>query len=215
MADRIRIAVAEGDLYEIEGLLRTYLEDGETPEGATQAMLHGLQDCGERFEKGVAFLPELTASGEAFKLGMRMLEPLMKGSPREHQGTVVLGTVRGDVHDIGKNLVGFMLESAGLRVIDLGVDVSEDRFASAVRDYSPDCLGLSALLTTTMLGMEQVIDTLKREGLRERLKVIVGGAPVSQRFGERIAADGYASDAPSAVRVVRAMLGKTRPGPAG
>jgi len=214
MSNEIRTAVSEGNLYDIVDLLRESLESGIAPSAAMQAMLQGLQDCGQRFEDGLAFLPELTASGEAFKAGMRVLEPLLKETPRESQGTVVLGTVRGDVHDIGKNLVGFMLESSGFQVIDLGVDVSPDQFAAAVRDCSPVCLGLSALLTTTMLGMEKVVETLGREGLREKVKVIVGGAPVSQRFAEKIGADGYASDAPSGVRMVQTLLNKTRPEPA-
>jgi 5-methyltetrahydrofolate--homocysteine methyltransferase len=169
-------------------------------------MLSGLEACGQRFEEGEYFLPELIMAGEAFKAGMRILEPLMSEKPRTYEGTVVLGTVRGDVHDIGKNLVGFMLESAGFRVIDLGVDVTTEGFANAVQEHAPDCLGMSALLTTTMLGMEEVIETLKKRGLREKVKVILGGAPVSKRYAEGIGADGYASDAASGVTRVRALI---------
>jgi 5-methyltetrahydrofolate--homocysteine methyltransferase len=125
---------------------------------------------------------------------------------RQSQGKVVLGTVRGDVHDIGKNLVGFMLSSAGFTVVDIGVDVSTEGFVQAVKEHQPQVLGMSALLTTTMLGMEDVIQELKRQGLRDKVKVLIGGGPVSKKYAEDIGADGYGNDAAQAVTPVRSLL---------
>jgi 5-methyltetrahydrofolate--homocysteine methyltransferase len=206
MIAEITDAVFEGNLYDIEELVQEQLARGAAPLDVLDAMMAGLQECGVKFEAGEYFLPELIKSGDAFKTGMAVLAPRLAQTPQKVQGTVVLGTVRGDVHDIGKNLVGFMLESAGFRVVDLGVDVSPEQFETAVRAHSPDVLGLSALLTTTMLGMGEVIERLERAGLREKVKVIIGGAPVSRRFAEEIGADAYASDASQGVREVKALL---------
>jgi 5-methyltetrahydrofolate--homocysteine methyltransferase len=125
---------------------------------------------------------------------------------RQSQGKVVLGTVRGDVHDIGKNLVGFMLSSAGFTVVDIGVDVSTEGFVQAAKEHQPQVLGMSALLTTTMLGMEDVIQELKRQGLRDKVKVLIGGGPVSKKYAEDIGADGYGNDAAQAVTLIRSLL---------
>jgi 5-methyltetrahydrofolate--homocysteine methyltransferase len=125
---------------------------------------------------------------------------------RQSQGKVLLGTVRGDVHDIGKNLVGFMLSSAGFTVVDIGVDVSTEGFVQAVKEHQPQVLGMSALLTTTMLGMEDVIQELKRQGLRDKVKVLIGGGPVSKKYAEDIGADGYGNDAAQAVTLIRSLL---------
>ena len=199
-------AILQGNLYDIKELVQKNLEAGASPQESLEAMLAGLDICGDRFERGEYFLPELMMAGETFRSGMEILAPKMRGTPRTYEGTVVLGTVSGDIHDIGKNLVGFMIESAGFRVIDLGVNISKEGFVNAVREHEPDCLGLSALLTTTMLEMETVIQTLENEGLRENVKVILGGAPVSRRFAESIGADGYASDAASGVRKIRELI---------
>jgi 5-methyltetrahydrofolate--homocysteine methyltransferase len=125
---------------------------------------------------------------------------------RQSQGKVLLGTVRGDVHDIGKNLVGFMLSSAGFTVVDIGVDVSTEGFVQAAKEHQPQVLGMSALLTTTMLGMEDVIQELKRQGLRDKVKVLIGGGPVSKKYAEDIGADGYGNDAAQAVTLIRSLL---------
>jgi 5-methyltetrahydrofolate--homocysteine methyltransferase len=139
---------------------------------------------------------------------MKVLEPHLGQSPLGQEGKVVLGTVAGDVHDIGKNLVGFLLKSSGFEVIDIGTDNSTERFVDAVRRHKPDVLGMSALLTTTMLGMGDVIKALASEGLREKTKVIIGGGPVSARFAAQIGADAYASDAVEGVRKVRELIGR-------
>jgi 5-methyltetrahydrofolate--homocysteine methyltransferase len=206
MNTAVEVAIAEGNVYDIEEMITSALAAGENPKDLLEAMMAGLRTCGDRFESGEYFLPELMGAGEAFTVGMKTLAPTLAPGDRTSQGTVVLGTVRGDVHDIGKNLVGFMLESAGFTVVNLGVDVSAEAFAQAVRDHEPQVLGLSGLLTTTMLGMEDVIKELKRQGLRDKVKVIIGGAPVSKKYAEQIGADGYGNDAAQAVKLVRSLL---------
>ena len=206
MNTAIAAAVAEGNVYDMEELVNSALTAGENPKDLLEAMMSGLKACGDRFESGEYFLPELMGAGEAFTVGMKVLTPELAPGDRTSQATVVLGTVRGDVHDIGKNLVGFMLESSGFTVVNLGVDVSAETFAQAVRDHEPQVLGLSGLLTTTMLGMEDVIEELKRQGLRDQVKVIIGGAPVSKKYAEQIGADGYGNDAAQAVNLVRSLL---------
>ena len=198
--------VEQGNVYDIEDLVRGALDAGENPKDLLEAMMAGLKACGDRFETGEYFLPELMGAGEAFKLGMALVAPRLASGDRQSQGTVVLGTVRGDVHDIGKSLVGFMLESSGFTVVDLGVDVPAETFAQAVRDHRPQVLGLSSLLTTTMLGMQDVLDELERQGLRGQVKVIIGGSPVSRLYAEQIGADGYGNDAAQAVKLVRSLL---------
>jgi 5-methyltetrahydrofolate--homocysteine methyltransferase len=206
MNTAIAASIAEGNVYDIEDMVNGALAAGDNPRDILESMMAGLKTCGDRFESGQYFLPELMGAGEAFTVGMKILAPALAPGDRTSQGTVVLGTVRGDVHDIGKNLVGFMLESAGFTVVNLGVDVSAEDFTRAVRDHKPQVLGMSGLLTTTMLGMEDVIEELKRQGLRDQVKVIVGGAPVSKKYAEQIGADGYGNDAAQAVRLVRSLL---------
>ncbi|NLZ32882.1 MAG: cobalamin-binding protein, partial [Firmicutes bacterium] len=183
MLAAITEAVRDGNTYDIEELIQSRLDAGDDPFDLLRAMMEGLEQCGRKFEAGEYFLPELIMASDAFTSGMKVLEPhLGEASPMGQEGRVLLGTVAGDVHDIGKNLVGFLLKSAGFEVIDLGTDVSTAAFIEAVKKYEPDVLGLSALLTTTMLGMEDVIKAMDAEGLRERTKVIIGGGPVSARF---------------------------------
>jgi 5-methyltetrahydrofolate--homocysteine methyltransferase len=206
MNTAVAAGVADGNVYDMEDMVSSALAAGENPKDLLEAMMAGLKTCGDRFESGACFLPELMGAGDAFTLGMEVLAPKLAPGDRTSEGTVVLGTVRGDVHDIGKNLVGFMLESAGFTVVNLGVDLSPEAFAQAVRDHKPQVLGMSGLLTTTMLGMEDVIEELKRNGLRDGVKVMIGGAPVSKKYAEQIGADGYGNDAAQAVRLVRSLL---------
>ena len=209
MLAAITEAVRDGNTYDIEELIQSRLDAGDDPFDLLRAMMEGLEQCGRKFEAGEYFLPELIMASDAFTSGMKVLEPhLGEASPMGQEGRVLLGTVAGDVHDIGKNLVGFLLKSAGFEVIDMGTDVSTAAFIEAVKKYEPDVLGLSALLTTTMLGMEDVIKAMDAEGLRERTKVIIGGGPVSARFAEQIRADAYASDAAEGVRKVRELVAK-------
>ncbi|TRZ53548.1 cobalamin-binding protein [bacterium] len=206
MNTAIAQAVEEGNQYEIEDMVNAALAAGESPKDLLEALMAGLKACGDRFETGEFFLPELLGAGETFKTGMGILAPKLAAGDQVSQGKVVLGTVQGDVHDIGKNLVGFMLSSAGFTVVDVGTDVTPERFVQAVREHQPQVLGLSALLTTTMLGMGDVINELKKQGLRDKVKVIIGGGPVSRKYAEDIGADAYGNDAAQAVSLVRSLL---------
>jgi 5-methyltetrahydrofolate--homocysteine methyltransferase len=202
----VTAAVASGEVYDISELIEGHLAAGQGAAACLEAMVAGLEEIGKRFETGEVFVPEMMMAADTFKAGMEALAPHLSAGARRYAGTVVLGTVQGDVHDIGKNLVGFLLESSGCRLVDLGVDVLPTRFVQAVQDYGADVLALSALLTTTMLSMVDVVRALEMVGLRDKVKVIIGGAPVSKRFAEQIGADAYAATAPEGVKVVRAWL---------
>jgi 5-methyltetrahydrofolate--homocysteine methyltransferase len=207
MIDEISKAILNGDVYDIEEIIQKHLDGGAAPMACLEAMMAGLDETGKLFERGEYFLPELMIAGDTFKAGMQVLTPRMAGETRQFKGTVVLGTVQGDVHDIGKNLVGFLLESAGFRVIDLGTDVPPKRFVEEVKASSANVLALSALLTTTMLGMQNVIDELDKAGMKSGVKVIIGGAPVSRKFAEDIRADAYGATAPDALEIVKGWSG--------
>jgi 5-methyltetrahydrofolate--homocysteine methyltransferase len=168
----------------------------------------GMSSVGEQFGQRRMFLPDMVAAAEAMKAAMGVLEPELKrlGRERPSAGTVVLGTAKGDIHEIGKTLVGTLLGANGFRVHDLGVDVSAERFAAAAHEFQADVVGVSALLTTTMKGQKKVIEFFDREGLRPRIKVIIGGAPVTRQWAEEIRSDGFAKDAVSAVALVRRLV---------
>jgi len=206
MTEEIKTAVLTGNTYDIEEIIVSKLDSGLEAMHCLQAMIDGLEKSGQLFEKGEYFLPELTMAGDTFKTGMKVLEPHLAGKEREYFGTVVLGTIQGDVHDIGKNLVGFMLESAGFKVIDLGLNVSAETFLNAVEENSADVLGISALLTTTMLGMEDVVQALGKAGKREKVKIIIGGAPVSQKYAQDIGVDAYGSTAPAGLEIIKSWM---------
>uniref|UniRef100_A0A7J3X719 Cobalamin-binding protein n=1 Tax=Thermofilum pendens TaxID=2269 RepID=A0A7J3X719_THEPE len=193
----------------VEELVARALEAGCQPvDVVEQGMRPGMEEVGRRFEGGEYFLSELIIAADIFQgvLNRRVL-PLL---PRESKtlGRVVIGTVRGDIHDIGKNLVAAMLRVSGFEVIDLGVDVPPERFVEAVREYRPDIVGMSALLTTTMLEMRNVIDALRAAGLRDKVKIIVGGAPVTEEYAREIGADAYARNAVEAVRKCSMLMGE-------
>jgi len=168
----------------------------------------GMSEVGEQFAKHQMFLPDMLAAAEAMKAAMSVLEPELKrqGEERPSAGIVILGTTKGDIHEIGKTLVGTLLTANGFKVHDLGVDVASDQFAARARELNADIVGVSALLTTTMRGQRSVVEALERAGLRSTVRIIVGGAPVTQRWAEEIGADGYAKDAMSAVALVRNLL---------
>ena len=199
--ENLRQSVIEGEPEDAEQLAKQALEDGLDPltcinEGLTK----GIQRVGELFASGEYFLPELIIGAEAMKKALAILEPAMVGDQsREVVGTVVLGTVEGDMHEIGKTLVGTMLTANGFKVIDLGVDQSADKFIAAIKENKAEIVGASALLTTTMLQQGKIVEALKAEGLADQVKVMVGGAPVTESFASEIGADGYAEDAISAV----------------
>lgn len=171
-----------------------------------EGMIAAMDEVGRLFEEGEYFVPEMLVSASAMKAGLTLLKPYLAQSNFEPLGVVVLGTVAGDLHDIGKNLVGMMLEGAGLSVIDLGTDVPAGKFVDVVRETDVDIIGLSALLTTTMSSIKATIDGLEEAGFRNKTKVIVGGAPLTLEFAEKIGADGYAPDASKAVALVKSLL---------
>lgn len=169
-------------------------------------MSRAMEDIGKRFEEGKAFVPELLMAARAMKGALDLLKPLMKGAASHRLGKVVIGTVKGDLHDIGKNLVASMLEGCGFEVINLGTDISSEKFITAIKENQAQILCLSALLTTTMNYMQEVIDALEKTGIRQEVKVMIGGAPVSESFARQIGADGYSDNANAAVTLAKSLL---------
>lgn len=210
LLDRVAECVLKGDFQGIEPLLRQAVDAGMSPNRIiSDGLVLGMEMVGKRFKAGDMFIPEVLASARAMHTGLAFLKPLLgQGCQPTACGTVILGTVKGDLHDIGKNLVAMMLEGVGFQIIDLGVDVATDRFLNAVREYKPDILAMSALLTTTMGAMREAIEALKREGLRDEVVVMVGGAPVNAEFASQIGADGYAPDAASAAELAKALVAR-------
>jgi 5-methyltetrahydrofolate--homocysteine methyltransferase len=201
MADFEQMAqlVIEGEVQKVGELTRKAVDEGSEPlEIINQGLMAGMNVVGERFKAGDMFVPEVLMSAKAMGAGMEIVKPLLVGGQMESRGRVMIGTVKGDLHDIGKKLVGMIMESAGMEVVDLGIDVAPEAFAEAVKERKPDVLGMSALLTTTMLAMKDTIEVLEEQGLRGGVKVIVGGAPVTADFAKEIGADGWAPDAVTA-----------------
>ena len=174
------------------------------------ALVAGMKIVGEDFRDGILFVPEVLLAANAMKVGMAILRPLLAETGAEPIGKVVIGTVKGDIHDIGKNLVGMMLEGAGFEVIDLGINTDVEEFLGALDEHKPDILGMSALLTTTMPYMKVVIETLEEKSLREEYLVIVGGAPLNEEFGEAIGADAYCRDAAVAADTAKRLISERR-----
>jgi len=203
-------SVLDGDAEGAAQLAELALKAGIDPLVAIdKGFLPGVTEIGDAFGAGVAFLPELVMAGAAMKEAVSVLEPVMieRGATREQLGTVVLATVRGDIHDIGKSLVGTMMSAHGFRVVDVGVDVAPDLIVQTVRDVDADIVGLSALLTTTMPAQGETIGALDAAGLRSRVKVMIGGAPVTAEYAEEVGADAYGEDAVSTVATARRLLG--------
>ena len=210
MADLKEIAenLIQGKADKVKELVKKAIDEGEDVQRIlNEGLLAGMSVVGEKFKKNEFYVPEVLIAARAMKQGMEILKPLLSKEGVKGIGKVVLGTVKGDLHDIGKNLVGMMFEGAGFEVVDLGIDVPEDKFAQAVKENNPDILGMSALLTTTMPAMKDVISCLEKEGIRDKVKVMVGGAPVTQDYADEIGADGYAPDAASAVDKAKELLG--------
>jgi 5-methyltetrahydrofolate--homocysteine methyltransferase len=204
--DDIKKAVFEGNEEDVEDLVNKQLQKGADPdEILNNGLVAGMDMVADKFKRGEYYLPDVLMSAETMKRGVKILEPVLKKSEQSEKKTVLLGTVLDDIHDIGKNIVKIMLEGAGFKVVDLGVDVSRDKFIKAVRDYEAQILGLSSLLSTSMPRMPEIIEGLKEAGLREKVRIIIGGAPVTERFAEEIGADGFAPDAAQAVDVVRKL----------
>ena len=192
-------------------LTRQGLELGLGPESLLyEALIPSLEEVGARFERGDFFVPEMLIAGKAMAGALEMLRPLLAETGAQTIGTFVMGTVKGDVHDIGKNLVNIMLEGAGFEVIDLGVQVAPEKFIDAIHEHQPDIVGFSAFLTTTMPMFKANINALEKAGLRDQVIVMVGGAPVTQEYADAVGADGYAADASAAVVRAKELLGRRR-----
>jgi len=198
-----------GEKETVAGMVQQALDQGMIPKDVLSGgLVAGMDQVGRDFRADELFIPEVLVAAQAMHAGMNVLRPLLAETGVEMMGKYVIGTVKGDLHDIGKNLVKMMLEGAGFEVMDLGTDVAPETFVEAVREHQPHFIGMSALLTTTMPGMKETIDALDEAGeLRSTVKVIVGGAPVTAAFAEEIGADAFASDAASAVEVSRHLLG--------
>ncbi|MCB5410057.1 corrinoid protein [Pseudogemmobacter faecipullorum] len=202
------------DLYdglkeEIEEGTRILLDRGWTPyDVLTGALVSGMKIVGDDFRDGILFVPEVLLSANAMKAGMTILKPLLAETGAPRMGKMVIGTVKGDIHDIGKNLVAMMMEGAGFEVVDLGINNAVEKYLEAIATEQPDILGMSALLTTTMPYMKVVIDTMKEKGLREDYIVLVGGAPLNEEFGKAIGADAYCRDAAVAVETAKTLVAR-------
>jgi len=215
MADnvqRIAKSLYGGDIEAVAELVQEALDSGMAPADVlNDALLAGMDVVGKDFKEGVLFVPEVLFAARSMQAGMDVLRPLLAEGDLASAGKYVLGTVKGDMHDIGKNLVRMMLEGGGFEAIDLGVDVEPSAFVDAVREHKPDLLGMSALLTTTMAQMKVTIDALEEAGLRDSVKIVIGGAPVTADFARQIGADGFAEDAATAVDVARELKGSATP----
>jgi len=202
----------QDDLYdgmaaEVVAGTKELLKRGLTPyDTLTKALVGGMDIVGADFRDGILFVPEVLMAAKAMKAGMAILRPLLAETGAPQIGTMVIGTVKGDIHDIGKNLVAMMMEGAGFQVINLGINNDADKFLNAVREHNPDIVGMSALLTTTMPYMDVIIKALKEHGLRDKVIVLVGGAPLNEAFAEEIEADAYCRDAALAVETAKKLM---------
>ena len=216
LSDDDLVAQMHDDLYdglgeEIgEGTEILLSRDWDAKKVLDEALVAGMKVVGEDFRDGILFVPEVLLAANAMKVGMAILRPLLAETGAEPIGKVVIGTVKGDIHDIGKNLVGMMLEGAGFEVIDLGINTDVEEFIGALDEHKPDILGMSALLTTTMPYMKVVIETLEEKSLREEYLVIVGGAPLNEEFGDAIGADAYCRDAAVAADTAQRLIAERR-----
>lgn len=198
-------SVVEGDRSQVSDRIKEALASGSTAgEILQQGLIAAMDNVGQLFEEGEYFVPEMLVAARAMQEGLAILKPYLTEADIKSSGNVVIGTVKGDLHDIGKNLVAMMLEGAGFKVTDLGVDVAPEKFVTAVKEQQPDILALSALLTTTMASMKSTIEAVRAAGIS--VKVIVGGAPVTEEYAKQIGADGYAADASRAVALGRSLV---------
>jgi 5-methyltetrahydrofolate--homocysteine methyltransferase len=209
--EELQESVIMGDGSKVKEVIGDLLKKNNSPlEIISAGLIPSMSVVGQRMKDGEMFIPEVLASAHAMSGGMELLKPLIAGAELStiYKGKVVIGTVQGDLHNIGKKIVSMLLESGGFTVLDLGVDVPIDRFVEAIKQEQPDILGLSALLTTTMPRMRDAVEALKHNNLRDKVQVMVGGAPVTQSFADSIGADGYAPDAVSALDKIKQLLGQ-------
>ena len=207
LLEEIKKTVIDGKHKEIEALVQKAIQEkADLDDLINRALIAAMDVVGDRFAKSEIFVPEMLVSAVTMKKGLDLIKPLLKGNEDQAKGKVILCTVKGDQHDIGKNLVAMMLEGAGLEVIDLGVDVTVEEVIDKINEIQPQILGMSALLTTTMPEMENMIRLLRERGIRENVKVMIGGAPVDADFAEKIGADAYGEDAAEAVTIARSFI---------
>ena len=200
-----------GNAPEVLRLTELGITEGMTPSAILfDALIPSLEEVGARFERGDFFVPEMLISGKAMSGALNVLRPLLALTGAETVGTFLMGTVKGDVHDIGKNLVNIMLEGAGFNVIDIGVQAGPEKFIAAINEHKPDIVGMSAFLTTTMPMFKVNIHEITKAGLRDQVMIMVGGAPVTQEYADVVGADGFASDASTAVRIAKDLMQKRR-----
>jgi 5-methyltetrahydrofolate--homocysteine methyltransferase len=206
--EKISTAIMEGDSDASASITQQGLDEGVTAEDLlNNGLIVGMNEVGVRFKAGDMFVPEVLMSAEAMASGMNLLRPLLVESGTKMAGTIVMGTVEGDLHDIGKNLVSMMCEGAGFQIVNIGFDASPDKFIGAIKEHQPEIVGMSAMLTTTMRAMGHTIKAIEEAGLRDKLKIMVGGAPVDQEFAERIGADGYGANAPASSELAKQLVG--------
>jgi 5-methyltetrahydrofolate--homocysteine methyltransferase len=204
---KIQEATMAGKAENAVMYVREAIEQGLTPESIIQdGFIVAMSEVGEKFKNGEVFVPEMLVAARAMQFGINEMKPLMAGDERKYLARMVIGTVKGDLHDVGKNLVSMMLEGNGAEIIDLGVDVPTERFVEAVKEHKPQFLGLSSLLTTTMPMLGEVIKALEEAGIRDSVKVLVGGAPVSEQYAQKIGADGYGKDAIETVDLIKGAV---------
>lgn len=208
MLKEIAEKVEAGRQNDVKALVESCIEKGvSVSDILNQGLVAGMNSIGVKFRENEVFVPEVLVAARAMKAGLEIIKPILLREKVQSKGTVVMGTVLGDLHDIGKNIVCYMLQGAGYDVVDIGIDAPADKFISAARESGARVIGLSSLLTTTMVYMKDVMDALREAGLGDKVKVMVGGAPVTQAFADDIGAHGYAPDAASAVDVVKRLLG--------
>ncbi len=206
LLEELYTAILEGQRDVAKEMVELSLQEGLDPADVLDAMVEAMGEVGRLFEEGEYFVPEMLIAARAMKTGMEILKPRLVDADIQPVGKIIAGTVKGDLHDIGKNLVCMMLEGAGFQVVDLGTDVSPEAFVAAVNEHQPDFMAMSALLTTTMPSMQSTIEALKSAGLRDHVKVLIGGAPINNAYAEKIGADGYAQDASRAVKLAKSLI---------
>lgn len=206
--EKISAAILEGDSETSASVTQQGLDEGvSAADLLNNALIVGMNEVGVRFKAGDMFVPEVLMSAESMAAGMTLLRPLLAESGTKMAGTIVMGTVAGDLHDIGKNLVSMMCEGAGFQIVNIGFDAAPEKFIEAIKEHQPEIVGMSAMLTTTMRAMGHTIKAIEEAGLRDKVKVMVGGAPVDQEFADRIGADGYGANAPASSDLAKQLVG--------
>ena len=208
-AEKFYAAISQGKMDEVKKLTQAALDGGEKAEAILkEGLLPAMEQIGVQFKNNEIYIPEVLIAARAMHAGMAILKPILSTSTATQSVKVIVGTVKGDLHDIGKNLVVMLLEGGGFDVVDLGIDVSPDKFVEAIKKHQPQVVGMSALLTTTMREMKTILEAIQEAGLRKQVKAIIGGAPVTDRFAKEIGADGYAPDAASAVDLAKSLVAR-------